>query len=48
MAGKAGRLAWGSVRKELTWTPSLLTGQVAVVCRDSGSAQVRATSVGVR
>ncbi len=31
----------------LTWTPWWLTGQVAAVCR-SGSAQTRATSVGVR
>ena len=36
------------VVRTVTRTPSLLTGQVAVVCRDSGSAQVRATSVGVR
>ncbi|UJP40815.1 hypothetical protein [Cellulomonas palmilytica] len=34
--------------RTVTWTPPALTGQVAVVCRGSGSAQVRATSAGVR
>ncbi len=34
---------------QLTWAPSALTGQVAVVCRRSGSGrQVAATSWGVR
>jgi hypothetical protein len=32
----------------VTWTPPVLTGQVAGVCGTSGSCQVSATSAGVR
>ncbi len=39
----------GRQRSSVTWTPSAWTGQVAVVCRMSGSGrQVAATSSGVR
>jgi hypothetical protein len=39
----------GKPRKDVTWTPSWLTVQVAGVCRTSGSGrQVAATSAGVR